>query len=115
MTQTSDGTAMPMCFKPLSHRGEDREAEVFLRNKRGTLVPLCEPCYAQFMETCRATVEKGEIWKDHQEWLAKPEPERKVSLEDGMAEFLEQERARKDGSREGPPMMDPKHRTGPEP
>lgn len=104
MTQTSDSTDRPKCFKPLSHRGEEKDADLFLRNKRGTLVPLCEPCYGQFMETCRATVEKGDIWKDHQEWLDKPESERKVSIADGMTEFQEQEQARIDGTREGPSM-----------
>jgi len=105
----------PNCFKPsLSHLGEEREAEVFLRNKKGTLVPLCEPCYAQFMETYNA-IDKKEIWKDYQDWFDKSESERRVSLEAGMAEFLEQERARKDGSREGPSMMGPRSTTIPVP
>jgi hypothetical protein len=104
MTQTTTDADKPKCFKPLSHRGEEKDADLFLRNKRGTLVPLCEPCYDQFMETCKATIEKGEIWKNHQEWLDKPEPERKISIGDGMVEFQEQEKARIDGSREGPSM-----------
>ena len=100
-----------MCFKPLTHPGEDVPADLFLRNMNGTLVPFCSNCYPAFVDMVVKLVEEGdkagrddELYKGHKEWLAKPESERKLSLADGMSEFLDQEKAREDGSREGPRM-----------
>lgn len=97
------------CFKPMTHRDDEKAADLFLVNKRGTLVPLCESCYVQFEATCRglkAPDEGGAAPPQlHEEWLGKPEAERKMSLGDGMGEFLQQEAARTAGDREGPAMV----------